>query len=131
MRVVLEAGVHDPYLFDRIGAELAFLARIESITHLEPGASPPRAAVAITIDDARLHIPFEGLIDVAAELERLEKQLTRLRAELQRLEAKLGNQAFVGKAPAELVDKERNRAAETANAIRELESQIANISRLG
>ncbi|MDE2090757.1 MAG: valine--tRNA ligase [Gammaproteobacteria bacterium] len=131
MRVVLEAGVHDPYLFDRIGAELAFLARIESITRLEPGASPPRAAVAITIDDARLHIPFEGLIDVAAELERLEKQLTRLRAELQRLEAKLGNQAFVGKAPAELVDKERNRAAETANAIRELESQIANISRLG
>jgi len=131
MRAVLEAGSHNPKLFDRIGVELSFLAQLESITRLKSGETPPRAAATITVDDARLYIPFEGLINVSAELARLEKQLLKLRAELQRIETKLGNEAFVSKAPAELVDKERNRASEAANAIRELENQIANIRRLG
>ena len=131
MHVILEAGTHNPHLFDRIGAELSFLARIESITRLKPGESPPRAAATITVDDARLYIPFEGLIDVPVELARLEKQLAKVQEELRRLETKLSNQAFIGNAPAELVAKERARATEVANTIHELECQMANIRRLG
>ncbi len=131
IRVLLEQDIHNPHLFDRIGPELAYLARLEPITRLQPGESPPRAAATITVDAARLHIPFAGLIDVPAEIARLEKQLVKLRADLQRIETKLGNEAFISKAPAQLIDKERARASETANAICELESQVANIRRLG
>jgi valyl-tRNA synthetase len=131
IRVILDKGAHNPHLFARIGTELSFLARLESITALKPGETPPQPSAKVAIDDAQLYIPFGGLIDVPAELTRLEKQLARLRGDLERLEARLGNEAFVDKAPAELVDKERARAVETANAINELETQMANIRRLG
>ena len=130
IRVLLEQGIHNPQLFDRIGPELAYLARLEPITRLQPGESPPRAAATVTVDAARLHIPFAGLIDVPAEIARLEKQLVKLHVDLQRLETKLSNEAFISNAPTQLVNKERTRAAETQNAIRELENQLANIRRL-
>jgi len=120
----------DPKFWERNSPLLKPLARLSDLRLLAPGEKPPLSASAI-LDRATLMIPLAGLIDVTAELTRLEKQLAKLRADLQRLETKLGNEAFVGKAPAQLVDKERARAAETQNAIRELENQLANIRRPG
>ncbi|MDE2195864.1 MAG: class I tRNA ligase family protein, partial [Gammaproteobacteria bacterium] len=131
VRVLLETGVHDPYLFDRIGPQLEFLARLEPIHRLKPGESPPPAAATVTVDDARLHIPFEGLIDVQAELARLGKQLDKLRQEYARTCAKLDNASFIKGAPAEVVKSVRAKAGELDTAIRELDKQMAQIRALG
>jgi len=120
----------DPGFWGRNTSLLKSLARLSDLRLLASGEVPPLSASAI-LEQATLMIPLAGLIDVPTELARLEKQLAKLRVELQRLEAKLGNEAFTGKAPAELVTKERTRASEVANAICELESQMANIRRLG
>jgi valyl-tRNA synthetase len=131
IRAALEAGTSNPGLFDRIGAELSFLTRLESIIPLKHGESPPRPSAIITVDDARLHIPFEGLIDIPTELARLEKLLDKTRTELQRLQNKLGNEVFTDRAPADLVAKERTRMSELINTIRELEIQMSNLRHPG
>ncbi|MHB8424798.1 MAG: valine--tRNA ligase, partial [Gammaproteobacteria bacterium] len=130
IRVLLQQGIHNPHLLDRIEPELAYLARLEPITRLQPGESPPRAAASVTVDDAQLYIPFEGLIDVPAELARLGKQRDKLCTDLRRVRAKLDNAAFIAQAPATVVQREQTRAAELSRSLAELESRYTELAGL-
>jgi valyl-tRNA synthetase len=97
------------------------LARVESI---EPVAmdSAPESATALA-GDMTLMIPLAGLIDAAEEAKRIDKELDKLRSDLTRIVAKLGNEAFVAKAPAAVVQKERARRDELIAAIDRLKAQ--------
>jgi len=68
-------------------------------------------------------VPLAGLIDVAAERARLDKEIAKRSQDLGRIEGKLGNAGFVAKAPADVVAKERERAAEIQSAIDTLTKQ--------
>jgi len=68
------------------------------------------------------------LIDPEAEHKRLSKEVERLRGELARAEAKLANENYVSRAPADVVAKERTRSEETAAAIKRLEEQLTKIA---
>ncbi|MDE2235103.1 MAG: class I tRNA ligase family protein, partial [Gammaproteobacteria bacterium] len=127
--LVIDKGT-DSGFWLRCSPLIKSLARLSDIRVLAPNEKLPLSAKAV-FDQATLMIPLAGLIDVSAELARLEKQLARLRDDLERVETKLNNQAFVGKAPAELVEKERTRAADTANTIRELERHMQSLRQLG
>jgi valyl-tRNA synthetase len=72
-------------------------------------------------------IPMSGLIDKAAEIPRLTKEIGKLRQEAERIAAKLGNANFIGRAPADVVEKERTRLAELQTAITKLEDQLKRI----
>ena len=61
---------------------------------------------------------------------RLEKEIGRLRKEVERGAAKLANRDFTGRAPAEVVEKERARVAELQQAMTRLEEQLTRIQRL-
>ncbi len=98
------------------------MAKLERVEWLADGIEPPPAAMQI-VGDLKLMVPLAGLIDVAAERARLEKEIARRRQELARIESKLGNAGFVAKAPADVVAKERERAAEIQNAIDTLTTQ--------
>ena len=65
-------------------------------------------AVAIT-EDARIFIPLAELVDVEAELKRITKELQKAESDLERMEAKLKNEAFLSKAPANVVAAEKER----------------------
>jgi len=80
--------------------------------------------------DLRLLIPLAGLVDIAEELARLEKQLEREKKGLMGTERKLANERFVANAPAEVVDKERLRLTEHKAKVEELSAQIAKLSAL-
>ena len=75
----------------------------------------------------KLLIPLAGLIDKEAELERLEKEIARLRDTLARSKEKLGNANFVDRAPAEVVAKERLRVNEMQSSLRQLDEQLQRI----
>ncbi|MGA9853699.1 MAG: valine--tRNA ligase [Gammaproteobacteria bacterium] len=120
---------NDAGFWKRNESLLRSVARLTDICLLAPDKRPPLSASAV-LDQATLMIPLAGLIDVASELSRLEKQLAKLHNDLERVEIKLNNEAFVGKAPPELVEKEHARAARTANAIRELESKMTELRRI-
>ncbi|WP_409161353.1 valine--tRNA ligase [Pectobacterium sp. B2J-2] len=84
------------------------LARLESITLLPAGDKGP-VSVTKLIDGAELLIPMAGLIDKAAELDRLAKEVAKIEAEIGRIESKLSNEGFVARAPEAVVAKEREK----------------------
>jgi valyl-tRNA synthetase len=108
---------------------LDFLARTESITVLDDEAQAPESAIAL-VGSMKILIPMAGLIDKDAELKRLDKEITRLTDDVARTEAKLANPAFVDKAPAAVVDKERAKLADHAAAIANLQAQRTKIAAL-
>jgi valyl-tRNA synthetase len=56
-----------------------------------------------------LYLPLEGLVDVAAERERLSKELAKVEAELSKVRAKLADENFAAKVPAKVLDEHRQR----------------------
>ncbi|MEH2920647.1 valine--tRNA ligase [Samsonia erythrinae] len=84
------------------------LARLESITLLPAGDKGP-VSVTKLIDGAELLIPMAGLIDKAAELDRLAKEVAKIETEIGRIESKLSNEGFVARAPEAVVAKEREK----------------------
>ena len=90
---------------------LAKLAKLESISWLDDPASAPLCATQL-VGDMEVLVPMADLIDKDAELKRLAKELDKQDKFIGGIEKKLGNQGFIAKAPAEVVDKERAKLAE-------------------
>ena len=68
-------------------------------------------AVTVVIADAIIYIPFDQLVDISQEIERLEKEEKRLLMELDRVNNMLSNEKFVSKAPAEKIQEEKDKLA--------------------
>jgi valyl-tRNA synthetase len=89
----------------------------------------PQSATAL-VGELTLLVPMEGLIDAAAEAERLSKVLAKSNQDLTKLRAKLSNASFVRNAPEDVVAKDRERVAELEHAIAGLTAQLERIHRL-
>ncbi len=90
-----------------IGAHIHRIANVEDIK-LEPSdTEAPKDVMSAVIEGAQILVPLDELVDMAAEIERLEKEAKRLEGEVLRVEKKLSNQGFVAKAPQAVVDEER------------------------
>ena len=116
----------------RVTENLSFiksLARLDSITLLAGGDKGP-VSVTKLVEGAELLIPMAGLVDKAAELDRLAKEVAKLDAEVSRIEAKLANEGFVARAPEAVVAKERERLDACAQAKVKLLEQQATIAAL-
>ncbi|MEX2560318.1 MAG: valine--tRNA ligase [Pirellulales bacterium] len=74
-------------------------------------ASPPATHAHVSLEQIELYVDLAGLIDVAAETARLEKEQGRLAGQITAKEKKLGNEAFVQRAPQEVVENERQALA--------------------
>ncbi|MDX1622322.1 MAG: class I tRNA ligase family protein, partial [Nitriliruptorales bacterium] len=91
-------------------------------------AADEEAGVAkVVFGSGEAYVELVGLIDVDAEIARVEKELERARQDLSRSEGKLSNDAFVENAPEDVVQKERDRAAELRRVIDELEEQLGTL----
>ena len=105
------------------------LAVLAEISEVESAASVPGAATAL-VGDMQLLVPLAGLVDIAAERERLGKQLERANADLEKGRRKLDNAAFVANAPADVVAKERERVAELEQRIARLRGQLERLDEI-
>ena len=95
----------------RLGSLIVPLAKLSDVQFL--GATDPIPASATQlIGQLEVHVPMAGLIDVEAEVARLEKQLKKLEGGIKGLSGKLNNPGFTDKAPADVVERERGRLAE-------------------
>ena len=88
------------------GAAIERLARIESI---EAATSAPKAALQIVVGEATYALPVGEVIDLKVERVRLQKEIKKLADEIAKIDAKLGNAAFVSRAPEEVVEEQRER----------------------
>jgi valyl-tRNA synthetase len=78
----------------------------------------------------KILVPLADLIDVDAELERLNKEIQKIINEIARIEGKLANQAFVSNAPTEIVSKEKAKVSDYQTAKTDLERQKLRIQSL-
>ncbi|WP_213994135.1 valine--tRNA ligase [Sodalis sp. dw_96] len=102
-----------PLTRQRIDTNRSFiqtLARLQSLSLLDDGDKGPVSVVKL-VEEGELLIPMAGLIDKAAELDRLANEVARLEGEIGRIEAKLSNEGFVARAPEAVVAKEREKLA--------------------
>jgi len=106
---------------------LESLAKLESITWFEADTRAPESAISL-VGEMQLLIPLAGLIDQQAELARLQKNMQKLEQDADRIKAKLSNENFVSRAPASVVDKEREKLAETESALGSLRVQSERIA---
>lgn len=74
-------------------------------------ASPDKAMTAV-VTGAELFLPLAGLIDIAQEIARLEKELQTLHGEVARIEKKLANEGFMAKAPEKVIEEEKAKLAD-------------------
>jgi len=96
------------------------LARLDSIE--AESTSPPSGAVQLVVDEATIMLPLAGIIDFGKERARLTKDVERLAAEIAKIDAKLGNEQFVAKAPAEVIEEQRERQAEARESLQKLKA---------
>jgi valyl-tRNA synthetase len=105
------------------------LGRVDPLRLLDAGDARPDAKQSVTavVGKVAVFLPMAGLIDVAAEHKRLEKELSGAQANISRLEGRLGDQQFLSKAPEEVVERERARLqslSERKERVRELLAMV-------
>ena len=101
------------------------LARLEDICGYEDEITPDM--VQSVFREASLLIPLKGVVDFAAERERLQKELAGLEQNLAGYERKLSNPNFVERAPAAVVEEEKRRRAEALENKAKVEEALARI----
>jgi valyl-tRNA synthetase len=106
---------------------LSKLASLESITWLDNPAEAPLCATALA-GDLEILVPMAGLIDVEAELARLDREIDKISIEVKKLNGKLSNAKFVDNAPAEVVAKERQKLEEFAGSMSQLQEKRSAIA---
>ena len=90
---------------------LQLLLNAEAL-ELQSDYEPRKGTVSVHTQLGELYMPTDGLIDLAAERERLTKELEKLQAEVVKVEQKLGNQSFVQKVPALVLAEHQQRLAD-------------------
>lgn len=130
LEVLLQnAGARD---LEYLGRNLHYLVRlggVEPPRTLKGGEAAPISAVAL-LGNLEILVPMKGLIDPAAELERLAKKKRKAEVELDKLETKLGNSQFAKNAPPDIVAKDQQRLEELRTEIGQLSAQTARVTQL-
>ena len=123
------ASQQDRDIFNSNRTFINSLAKLESAEWLDADSTAPESATAL-VGEMQILIPLAGLIDKEAELARLDKEIAKLVVNLEKGQAKLQNSGFVDKAPAAVVEKERQRVDEMDKAKQQLEQQAEKIRAL-
>ena len=114
---------------ERYGPYLKNLARLEDVAAVAT-ADEVRGAATALLGQMTILVPLEGLIDLAAERERLTKQQDRTALDLDKVTQKLANPQFVANAPAQVVDAQRGREAELKERLAQLAAQLRRLQDL-
>ncbi len=89
--------------------------------------APSEAAATSVLDRAQVILPLAGLFDFAAERSNLEKQRSQAAGQVDGLQAKLSNQSFTSRAPAEVVEAERERLEAAQSRLADIETRLAEL----
>jgi len=96
----------------RAGRWAEFIKRLARVSEVSFADNAPQGAVQLIVRGEVAALPLKGVIDLAAERGRLEKEMAKVDADIKRVDAKLSNADFLKRAPEEVVDGEREKREE-------------------
>jgi valyl-tRNA synthetase len=89
-----------------------FIKRLARVSEISSASAAPQGSVQLVVRGETAALPLKGVIDVAAERARLEKEMQKADADIARVDAKLNNANFAARAPEEVVEEEKEKREE-------------------
>ncbi len=123
------ASERDLTRLERHRQQIAALARVSQIDVLDVSATIPQDCAISLVGDMKVLLPLEA-IDKPAELARIQKTLDKLEKDILKSGRKLDNQDFIARAPASVVEKERQRLTEFESSRDTLQHQLEQVDSL-
>lgn len=114
-------------IVEKGAAYITDLAKIEGLQIVAELTDKPAKSSASVINGVEIILPLADMIDLDKEVERLEKEIEKTRGEIELAERKLGNEGFLKKAPASLVDAEKAKIEQYTAQLKVLEGLIAEL----
>ncbi len=105
------------------------LANITDITFINEKADLPEDVMSAVIEGAELFIPSDELLDYDLEQARLRKEQEKLQQEVSRVKGKLNNAGFVAKAPAKVIDEEKEKMAKYEDMLSKVSERLAAVEK--
>ena len=102
------------------------LTKVVALKFLTPGQTPPPSAVFL-LGAMKVHVPLGSLIDKHSELKRLQKEMEKTRKELDKAQNKLTNADFIDRAPAAVIEQEKQRVQEFEATLTHLDQQRVKV----
>jgi valyl-tRNA synthetase len=105
------------------------LRRLARLSEVSTAAAVPAGSVQVVVRGEVAALPLAGLVDLAAEQVRLDKEAAKLNAEIAKIDAKLGNPDFIARAPEEVVEEQRERRDEAVARLAKTRDAVERLRR--
>jgi len=103
------------------------LVKIENLI-IDSQIQKPKASASAVVKGCDIFVPLEGLIDINVERHRIQKEIARLSSSLESVKKKLSNESFVTKAPADVIEREKNKLNDWQKALEKLQSILSDLN---
>ncbi|HEY9167740.1 MAG TPA: valine--tRNA ligase [Candidatus Kryptonia bacterium] len=120
---------NDDSTLDTLSVNQAYIRRLAKVESLSIGFTlhKPATSASTVIRGTEIFVSLEGLVNADAERSRLEKEMNRLKSAISGIEAKLKNEQFVQRAPANVIDKEKIKLDSMKGSLAKLEQNYQAI----
>lgn len=121
IKLLVKTGQSTETPFDAV---VMHLCNIDSIEYVQ---EKPSSCYSFVMTGAEYFVPFTANVDVEAERSKIQQEIAYLQGFLKSVDAKLNNERFVSKAPADVLEVERKKQRDTLAKINMLEEQLASL----
>jgi valyl-tRNA synthetase len=121
---MVEASAVERMRIERHEDTISRLARLSQISFVDVAS---KGSAAIVFEDTTAALPLIGVIDLVAEAQRLTKEIEKARAEIAKIDGKLANPKFVSRAPAEVVEENRERRVDFEGQVTRFEAALRRL----
>jgi valyl-tRNA synthetase len=118
-----------PTTLARLERHREALLRLARLAEIDPGDQPPpERSIVVVVDETTFSLPVGEVVDLERERQRLGRELAKAEGEAARLEQRLADAGFLARAPAEVVEEQRERLAELVRIRERLGAALARIA---
>ena len=129
MRAVL-VGAGDTTRY-RLSVHDETLRRLARLSEIVLSDEPPSGSLRVVAEEAILALPVSGIVDLAVERKRLDREQARLSDEIAKIDAKLGNPDFRARAPEEVIEEQNERRANAQSRLMRVNEGVAALAEAG
>jgi valyl-tRNA synthetase len=123
IQAIADAGSHTA-LIEQYGDVFSRLCNVERVDLLTPGSAAPEQSSTVISGDVTVYLPLAGMVDLAAECDRIKKELDNVKAQIAKTEGMLNNEGFVSRAKPEVVERERAKLADLSSRRATMEERL-------